>query len=210
MADVVRPYHHGSLRRALLDRAEEALAAGGAQRLSLRELARDIGVSHAAPRRHFADKQALLDALSETGFERLGAALDAASTTAGPDFDARLVAVATAYVRFATEHGALLELMYATKHRPGSPDLGDVARRAFSAPLELIAQGQRDGDVVAGDPQQVSTVVWATIHGIASMATSGLLAAGPSLEPFVVDAVQRLMLGLRPRAMTGDGPAGTG
>src|SRR5918998_6710951 len=79
MVDAVRPYHHGSLRRALLERAEEALADGGSQRLSLRELARDIGVSHAAPRRHFADKQALLDALALDGFERLGDALRAAA-----------------------------------------------------------------------------------------------------------------------------------
>src|SRR5918995_4141085 len=65
-----RPYHHGSLRPALLTAAERALARGGD--LSLRGLAREIGVSHAAPRRHFPDKQALLDALAQDGFERLG------------------------------------------------------------------------------------------------------------------------------------------
>ena len=68
-----RPYHHGNLRAALLAQAERTLADGGD--LSLRELARQIGVSHAAPRRHFAGKQALLDALAEDGFERLGAEL---------------------------------------------------------------------------------------------------------------------------------------
>ena len=66
-----RPYHHGNLRRALLEQAERALAERGAEGLSLRELARAVGVSHAAPRRHFADRRALLDALAQDGFERL-------------------------------------------------------------------------------------------------------------------------------------------
>ncbi len=208
MADAVRPYHHGSLRRELLERAEQALAEAGPQRLSLRELAREIGVSHAAPRRHFPDKQALLDALAESGFARLGAVLDAADAQAAGSFRARLTAVARAYVAFAVEHGALLELMYATKHRPGGPDLQDVTLRAFATPIAVISDGQRDGAVVAGDPERISTLTWATIHGIASMATSGLLKA--PTDQVVADAVERLELGLRPRAMTGEAPAGTG
>src|SRR5215210_7221004 len=71
-----RPYHHGNLRPALLAAAERTLARG--EELSLRELAREIGVSHAAPRRHFAGKQALLDALAQDGFERLGSEMAAA------------------------------------------------------------------------------------------------------------------------------------
>src|ERR1700750_2556845 len=112
-----RPYHHGNLREALLLAGERALEPGAAQSLSLRELAREVGVSHAAPRRHFADKQALLDALALAGFERLGAALAAAIAAAGPDFDARLLALARAYIAYATEHPALIELMFASKHQ---------------------------------------------------------------------------------------------
>ena len=67
-----RPYHHGNLRAALLESAERTLSQSGASELSLRELARQVGVSHAAPRRHFADKQALLDALAEDGLRAPG------------------------------------------------------------------------------------------------------------------------------------------
>ena len=119
MAVTPRPYHHGNLRAALLESAEQTLDEGG--ELSLRELARQVGVSHAAPRRHFAGKQALLDALAEDGFERLGNDLRSALAAAGPSFDARLLAFGRAYVRFATEHAALLELMFAGKHRPAPP-----------------------------------------------------------------------------------------
>ncbi|HEY2216908.1 MAG TPA: TetR/AcrR family transcriptional regulator, partial [Solirubrobacteraceae bacterium] len=110
-----RPYHHGNLRAALLDQAERTLRERGAQELSLRELARDVGVSHGAPRRHFADRQALLDALAEAGFDRLGGELRAALGGAGEDFQSRLSAIAAAYVHFATRDAALLELMFANK-----------------------------------------------------------------------------------------------
>src|SRR6202011_966451 len=110
-----RPYHHGNLRTALLAQAERTVRDHGVQDLSLRELARELGVSHGAPRRHFPDRQALLDALAETGFARLGAELSDAADGAGEDFRARLQATAAAYVRFATRDAALLELMFAGK-----------------------------------------------------------------------------------------------
>src|ERR1700761_521374 len=112
-----RPYHHGNLRSALLDAAERTVRERGVGELSLRELARDVGVSHGAPRRHFPDRQALLDALAESGFERLGRELRAALDGAGDKFEERLHATGAAYIRFATEDPALLELMFAGKHR---------------------------------------------------------------------------------------------
>jgi AcrR family transcriptional regulator len=194
-----RPYHHGNLRSALLHRAEEALVEGGAGRLSLRELARQVGVSHAAPRRHFPDKQALLDALAQDGFERLGAELGDAMTGAGGDFDARLLAFARTYVRFATRHAALLELMWAGKYRPGAAEsLRAAADRAFAAPLAMITEGQAAGEVVPGDPQGVATVAFAALQGLAAMVNRGMV-DDAGLDDLVSDAVERLVLGLRPR-----------
>ncbi|HET8953883.1 MAG TPA: TetR family transcriptional regulator, partial [Solirubrobacteraceae bacterium] len=123
MTATARPYHHGNVRPALLAAAERALADG--RELSLRELAREIGVSHAAPRRHFAGKQALLDALAYDGFERLGREMAAAAVPDG-DFRVGLRAIARTYVRFATEHAALLDLMYAGKHQPGADALREA------------------------------------------------------------------------------------
>jgi AcrR family transcriptional regulator len=194
-----RSYHHGNLRAALLERAEGTLRTGGAGRLSLRELPRDIGVSHAAPRRHFADKQALLDALAHEGFERLGRELAAASAQAEPAFEARLAAIAHAYVRFATRHAALLELMFAAKHRPGADEgLAAAAERAFAAPRELIADGQATGAVVGGDPERVMLVALAGLQGLVSMANAGMIEEA-ALDGLVTDAVDHVMLGLRPR-----------
>jgi AcrR family transcriptional regulator len=190
-----RPYHHGNLRAALLESAEQTLNEGG--ELSLRELARQIGVSHAAPRRHFAGKQALLDALAQDGFERLGDELRGAMADAA-GFGERLLAFTRAYVRFATEHAALLELMFAGKHRPGAdPGLREAADRAFEAPLTLVAQGQAHGDIVAGDPERVAMVAFAAAHGIAALANNQMLP--DDLDAVVGAAVERLILGLRPR-----------
>src|SRR5689334_9130185 len=110
MSSTSRPYHHGDLRAALLKCAERTLREKGAGALSLRELARDIGVSHAAPGRHFRDKQALLDALALDGYERLNQSLATAADHPGHSFEERMTALASAYLGFAVEHPEMLEL----------------------------------------------------------------------------------------------------
>ena len=192
-----RPYHHGNLRAALLEQAERTVRERGVQDLSLRELAREVGVSHAAPRRHFADRQALLDALAEAGFARLGAELRSAAEGAGEDFEARLRATAAAYVRFATRDAALLELMFAGKHREESGSLHEAADRAFAVMLELIDEGQADGALEPGDPERVGLVLFATMQGIAALVTGGMVHA-EQLDELVADAIAHFLRGAAP------------
>jgi AcrR family transcriptional regulator len=191
-----RPYHHGNLRTALLAEAERTVRERGVQELSLRELAREVGVSHGAPRRHFPDRQALLDALAEAGFARLGAALRRAVDGAGEDFPARLRATAAAYVRFATRDAELLELMFAGKHREQSGMLHEAADRAFSVILELIDQGQADGALEPGDPERIGLVLFATIQGVATLVTGGMVDA-EQLDELLADAVSHFLRGSR-------------
>src|ERR1700738_2767585 len=191
-----RPYHHGNLRMALLAQAERTVRDRGVQELSLRELAREVGVSHGAPRRHFPDRQALLDALAEAGFARLGAELRRAVDGAGEDFQARLLATAAAYVRFATRDAALLELMFAGKKREQSGALHEAAERAFSVVLELIQQGQADGVIGHGDPERVGLVLFATIQGIAALVTGGMVAV-EQVDELVADAIAHFLRGSR-------------
>jgi AcrR family transcriptional regulator len=183
-----RPYHHGNLRTALLAQAERMVRERGAQNLSLRALAREVGVSHGAPRRHFPDRQALLDALAEAGFARLGAELRGAVDGAG-----------AAYVRFASRDAALLELMFAGKHREGSGAVDEAADRAFSVILALIEQGQTDGALERGQPERVGLVLFATIQGIAALVTGGMVQA-EQLDELVADAIARFLRGSRTAA----------
>lgn len=192
-----RPYHHGRLRPALLAAAESTLREQGADRLSLRELAREVGVSHAAPRRHFPDRQALLDALAVTGFERLESQLRTALTEAGEDFTSRLKVTVAAYIRFATEDAALLELMFTSKHRDGAEHLTEAAAGSFTLLHELIVQGQEAGELADGDPEQVGIVLFATMQGIATLINGDMVR--PRLLDGIVDtAVDQFIRGARP------------
>ena len=194
MAD--RPYHHGNLRDALLARAEQTLREQGLEGLSLRELARQTGVSHGAPRRHFADRQALLDALAESGFARLGAELRGAAESAGEGYEARLRATATAYVRFAISDAALLELMFAGKQREQAGALHQAADRAFSVILELIDEGQTNAALEAGDPERIGLLLFATMQGLAALVTAGIVAP-EQVDSLVGDATARFLHGPR-------------
>ena len=195
-----RPYHHGNLREALLAAAERKLEAGGAAGLTLREISRELGVSHTSPRHHFADKRALLDALAQRGWEKLAASLERAIKDRAPGFDALLVRVSRAQVAFASRHPALLALMMEAKFRADAPaELWEASERAL-APLGVIfAEGQASGAVVAGEPMRLSLVGWLLMQGLVAFAASGKFKGG-SLDAVVEEMTERIILGLRPRA----------
>jgi AcrR family transcriptional regulator len=194
-----RPYHHGNLREALLHAAEKALEARGAQNISLRELSRDVGVSHTSPRRHFANKQALMDALALRGFERFDQALGRASKAGGQAFQARLTKLTRAFVSFALRHPALLALMYEAKHRPDAPpELLEAGEKAFAHAHAIFREGQAAGEVIPGDPWRLSLVVFASMQGLIAISTNGKFKGIP-LDHLVGEIIERLMLGFRPR-----------
>ncbi len=194
--DARRTYHHGNLREALLQAAEAAVADGGLQELSLRRLARDLGVSHAAPQRHFAGKQALLDALAESGFERFGSALGAAIDGAGGDFAGRLIAMARAYVRFASENAELLTLMFSAKHR--SDAVRDAADRSFAPALALMAEGQAQGELRPDAGEALGVTLLAAMQGLASLHAAGML-GGREVDAVVAETIEMVLRGLRPQ-----------
>ncbi|MFE9841533.1 TetR/AcrR family transcriptional regulator [Streptomyces goshikiensis] len=201
-------YHHGNLRAALLERAEAVLTASGAEGLSLRGLARDLGVSHAAPSRHFRDRQALLDALAVSGFTALNARLrsaaaDGADETAGAagaagPVGARLAELGRAYVDFAVGHTALLDLMFTVKHaEDSSAELRELGHESLLIVARLMEEGQRTGAVRPGDPVQLAQVAFSTVHGLATLAVAALLDDTPLSEATEL-ALEVLLAGLRP------------
>jgi AcrR family transcriptional regulator len=195
-----RPYHHGDLRAALLQAAESALASGDSESPSLRELSRSLGVSYTAPRRHFANKQALLDALALEGFERLGATLNRAVSDRNEDFDLKMTKLARTYVRWAMKHSALLRLMVAAKHKLDAPPaLIEASNRALSAGPLTIADGQSSGAVVQGDPLRLALAVFSAAEGLITICTNGEFDGVP-IDRLVVEVVQQIIVGIRPRA----------
>lgn len=193
-----RPYHHGDLRSALLAGAERTLLEKGVEALSLRELARDAGVSHAAPGRHFKDKQALLGALALSGYDRLAHALEAADDPTLP-LEPRLTGLARAYLRFALDNPALLELMYARKHAPGATDLMATAvDRTVGHLGRVLAEAQRRGEIIEADPHHLTFTVGAALHGAATFTAGGILDREAVMNG-VDELVHLLLHGLKPR-----------
>ncbi len=203
------PYHHGNLRAALLAVAERKLESSGVSGLSLREVAREVGVSHGAPRQHFPDKQALLDALAVDGLRRLGERLDAALGSATGDFARRLLTFARIYVDFATGHPALIELMFARKYRSDEPALLAANDAAFAAPTALIADAQATGEIDGrDDPDRVAMAVLATLQGLAALVTSGMIGNRP-VDAVIDGTIQTLLDGLlRPGSSDSVGQVG--
>ncbi|KUN60301.1 TetR/AcrR family transcriptional regulator [Streptomyces griseorubiginosus] len=157
-----RPYHHGDLRRAILGAALDVIAAEGPAALSLRDLARRAGVSHAAPAHHFKDRTGLLTAIAAEGFGLLAAALKEA---------ADLKDAGVRYVRFAREHPAHFQVMFA----PGllrADDLELTTGRALATDaLRSAVSGVRAEDFGI-DARLAGVAAWSLAHGFATLLLS--------------------------------------
>ncbi|HXH33777.1 MAG TPA: TetR/AcrR family transcriptional regulator [Plantibacter sp.] len=196
-----QPYHHGDLRRTLLEAAAASIETDGVDALSLRQLARDAGVSHAAPSRHFRDKQALLDALAEDGFRRMSRTLEDAvdiEATSPAAVRAEFDALARAYVGFAVAQPTLLTLMFGLKHAPDArEELLAAGHASMEITLRVVVAAQTIDAIVPGDPQHIALVAFATFHGIATLASGGLLDGVPA-DDLVTKAVDVFWRGLQP------------
>jgi AcrR family transcriptional regulator len=171
-----RRYHHGDLRRALVDAALALIVEGELGTFSLREVARRAGVTPAAPYHHFKDKTALLAAVAEEGFVALRGRLEAALAPVPPgDVHGRFGALARAYLEFARAHPAHYRVMFL-------PDIKSQEEHAsFHAAadrtLEVLAQQVREAAPQAS-PREVMTrtvLIWSIGHGLASLWNDGVL-----------------------------------
>jgi AcrR family transcriptional regulator len=173
-------YQHGNLRHALIQAGLRLLSEGGVSNLSLRAAAQLAGVSHAAPYRHFADKEALVAAIAEEGFALLTAAL-AASTTkvAAASFADRLGEMTMAYVKFALAHPAYLRVIFGgvvdKAHAPES--LRIAGETAYGVLRNLVAEGQECGALRHGDIDEMALACWSLVHGF------GMLLSDRALPP---------------------------
>lgn len=184
------PYHHGQLREVLLDAALELARERGLHGVSIREVARQAGVSHAAPYHHFADKAALVTALALRGFEQLAERLQAAADAAGGDDLDRLRAAGVAYVQFALSEPAAFRLMFRPELRDEegmkrpSAALIEAGKSAYDVLLKLIAAGQASGRIRSGPPAELALTAWSTTHGLATLlldGVPGLAVLGPMM-----------------------------
>lgn len=175
-----RPYHHGDLRRALLQAAQDLIDARGVHGFTLREVARQAGVSHNAPYNHFADKADLIAALVAEGFDQFAHDLrEAYETTAGSPLD-KVLATGVAYVLFAFAHPSLFRLMFRPELRqsehagsemPGPQSYAEDS--GFQVLLVGLQRCQAEGLVQQGDVMLLALASWSIVHGLAVLMLDG-------------------------------------
>jgi AcrR family transcriptional regulator len=194
-------YHHGDLRAALIDAARRLLERGGPRGTTLRAIARDAGVSPAAPYHHFTDLETLLAALAAEGFGDLGDGMTRAAARA-PDRDPlhRLQAAGVAYVRFAVRNPELFRLMFSgmLKDRSTYPELEEAADATFAVLQGLI--GDPPGRTGGPLPGPGALAAWSTVHGLAVLLIEGRLGDRPSERKaarIARDVTEVLGVGLR-------------
>ncbi|MDB5500989.1 MAG: Transcriptional regulator [Tardiphaga sp.] len=172
------PYHHGDLRGALLKAAEMVLERDGLQGLTLRAVAREAGVSHAAPTHHFGDLIGLVSELAAVGFRRFNAAMRAAGETGTTPMESAL-ARATAYLAYARARPGMYKLMFSTERLDMTrPALREAAEASFAG-LASVVGTQHSGNVATDDltPDQAAHIArtWSLVHGFTMLTIDGRL-----------------------------------
>ena len=158
-------YHHGDLRNALIEAGVEILEEEGNSALSLRKVARKVGVSHAAPYRHFANKEILIAAIADEGYQKLEEQMKEAAAQFPDGSNAQLIELGWAYIQFALENPNHLRVMFTDFSKACELETGN----SFDLLVQTIKAGQEANDVVAGDAMPLALTLWATVHGLATL-----------------------------------------
>jgi AcrR family transcriptional regulator len=199
-------YHHGDLRRVLLETAVRVVEKDGLAALSLQALSRRAGVSSAAPYYHFESREQLLAAIAEQGFALLVAEMHRAAAETGTDARAHLEGLGRGYVRFALAHRGHFRVMF----RPELQSQVDPAKKAeFGAAFHMlkaaIARCQAEGVAPPGDPARLVLIAWSAVHGASSLWIDGSLDAdqlvpdGETLATTVAATIVELIAGAAPK-----------
>jgi len=174
-------YQHGDLRAALVQAGLKLLTEGGVPALTLRAAAQLAGVSHAAPYRHFRDKDALIAAIAEEGFRMLTARMRREMEAGGADPAARLRACAWGYVAFARAHPGYFRTMFGGAIREDCavqhPAVTAAGQEAYGVLRDQIADGVQRGWLRRGEVDELSLAAWSMVHGLSMLAIDGQLAS---------------------------------
>jgi len=185
--NIKKPYHHGGLETALLDAGIALLKTENLESLSLRQIARQVGVSPTAVYRHFPDKSALLRALAAKGFEMLGGLQSAAASAAAPSGpNAAFAASGAAYVRFALENPAIFRLMF-TSAPP--KNLFEIPPEHLSGPLKMLRDNVTAIAPQAASPESQKILAiraWSLVHGLAVLALDRMITLDETLLTAII------------------------
>lgn len=198
-----RPYHHGDLRNALIHAGLQVLARDGVAGLSLRKVAKEAGVSHTAPYRHFTDKDALLAAIALDGFNLLAARLQRAHEENQDDPEEMLLDAGVGYIKLAVSKPDTVRLMFggmlqmekvgqeAEKSRSAGVDCQDP-KMAYEGLHNIVTYGQGAGAFKEGEPRDWALLLWSCVHGLAMLVSADQLRDAPQSEEEIEALTRRI------------------
>jgi AcrR family transcriptional regulator len=191
------PYHHGNVKGAMVRAAIQLIEDRREASFTIRELAKSVGVSHAAAYRHFRSKRELLAEIAEEGFERLQAAFDEAlGQNEMRSCRARLRRLGNVYIRYALEHPGHFRTMFHFELQPYGdfPSLKEAAGRALDTLLTAVIEGIERRELVRRSAKGLAMVAWSTVHGAAFLLLDGQTSLGA--DEMIELVIERLDSGL--------------
>lgn len=185
-------YHHGDLRRAIIDAAETELAERGLAGFSLRRVSARVGVSHTAPSHHFGDVNGLIDALAERGFRRLLDCMKARQGIAPQTPYEQLMASGLGYLEFAQAHPALFRLIFGLPKGPApNPEVMVAAEAAFMHLAGNVAALHEAQPLAHPGAYEEVLACWTRAHGFAELMLAGHIEMAAPDDPSARDALFR-------------------
>ncbi len=198
-------YHHGDLRNALIEATLILIEEKGVNAFTVREVAKRAGVSHAAPYRHFKDKEALLFTVAREGFDLMVAETKKCSEKHPEDPLARFHISGLSYIDFAINHPAHYRVMfYSGENQDRFPeDLATSSTESFRLLLDTICECQEKNIIKTGDPNDLALAAWSVVHGYAKLYIDGFIDNEAALFAHKKDKLkyivtETLYSGLRP------------
>lgn len=196
-----KSYHHGNLRESLIEAAIEIIAERGRSEFTLRELAKRLGVTHAATYHHFKDKDDLLSTVAERGYKEMGEYLEEVSEKGDQNPIMKMRRMGAAYVRYAFENQAYFRVMFGQKFADinAYPEMEEAGKATKDMMEGLVRAGQQAGIYSQDhDVEELIAISWATVHGLALLTINGYfdhLQEGLELDDYVMRITRHLFTG---------------
>lgn len=170
-------YHHGNLRESILEASHQYIRKFGVESLSLREIAKILGVTHSAPNKHFPKKEILLAALVEDGFRMFRSFLENTGIEMETNPREAFIRMGLGYIQFANENPELYRLMFSNvfEHPENYPEMGKAGFEAFNVLHESVKFLQSKGVIRKGDSLELSYLIWSLVHGYVLLSQEGRL-----------------------------------
>jgi len=186
MSTIKKQYHHGDLRATLLEITARIIAEEGVEKVTMRALSQQAGVSRAAPYRHFPDKTTLLCAVAADGFRKLENQMKkVVQMRSGNDALSCLADMSMAYVDFAVSNPSNYRLMFGREGliKSPTPELRANAQAAFNVFQEVIRDWQQNNSSINGEPIFLTNVLWSTVHGLSMLLIDRYFQNGEMVTP---------------------------